>query len=73
MLFDISYLLSDNSSFLRLGSLGKFLRVVSPTLMRLSFSSVVNSSVKPSTDVDLQLSRMSSLICEIKSIKCVKF
>lgn len=59
---DEAYLLSDNSNFLRLGSLGKFFSDVRPTFIKLSFSKTVNSSVKPSMEVLRQLSKFSSLI-----------
>jgi len=49
-------------TFLRLGSLGNPLRLVSPTLIRLSDSRPTNSSVRPTMVVLLQLSRFSSLI-----------
>lgn len=49
-------------TFLRLDSLGKPFRLVRPTLMRLSDSNAINSSVRPTICVLLQLSRTSSLI-----------
>lgn len=62
-----THLLSDNSNFLRLGSLGKLLSDVTPTFIKLSFSNAVNSSVKPSMLVLRQLSKLSSLICGRKA------
>lgn len=59
----VVYLLSDNSSFFRLGNLGKPFRVVRPTLIRLSDSRDVYSSVRPTILVLRQLSRFNSVIC----------
>lgn len=63
----LDILLSESSSFLSLGSFGKPLSVVSPTLLRLRFSRLMYSSVNPTMVVLLQLSRFSSFTCnEIK-------
>ena len=51
-------------TFRKLGSLGNPLRLVSPTLIRLSDSNPTNSSLRPTIVVLLQLSRFSSFICQ---------
>ncbi len=53
-------------TFFRLGKLGRPFSVVRPTLMRLNDSKFLKSAVKPSINVALQLSRLSSLICNTK-------
>lgn len=68
-------LLSESSSFLNLGRVGKPLSVVRPALMRLRFSRFVYSSVRPIMAVLLQLSKLSSWICKkgIKNLIMVLF
>lgn len=55
--------LSDSSSFFSLGSLGKPLSEVRPTLIRLSLVRLAKSSVRPTMFVLRQLSRLSSVTC----------
>lgn len=62
------YLLSLNSSFLKLGSFGKPLREVRPTLIRLKLSRLTNSSVNPTMQVLRQLSKFNSVIWTEKKI-----
>lgn len=49
-------------TFFNLGNVGKFLSDVNPTLIKLSDSKFSNSLVRPSIDVDRQLSRFNSVI-----------
>lgn len=53
-------------TFLRLDKFGKPFKLVRPTLMRLNDSRETNSFVKPTICVLRQLSRTSSLICNIE-------
>lgn len=65
VLYSRTYLLSESSNFLRLGSLGNPFNDVRPTLIKLSDSNAVYSSVSPTILVLLQLSKLSSVICEL--------
>lgn len=64
----LDILLSESSSFLSLGSVGKPLSEVRPTLLRLRFSRLVYSSVSPTILVLLQLSKFSCFTCNGKQV-----
>ena len=53
-------------TFFKLGKLGKPFSDVNPTFIKLRDSSVLNSSVKPSTCDARQLSKFNSFICNTK-------
>lgn len=62
----------NSLTFRRLGRAGNPLRDVRPTFIRLNTSKFSNSSVSPTMEVLLQLSKFSSVICESKVIRVVK-
>lgn len=60
------------TTFFRLGSFGNPLRLVRPTLIRLNVSRFVNSSLRPTMLVLLQLSRFNSAIWKHTYIQNLK-
>ena len=54
-------------TFVKFGNLGNPFNVVSPTLIKLSDSRLLNASVRPVICVARQLSRFNSLIYNIKN------
>lgn len=58
-------------TFRRLGRAGNPLRDVRPTFIRLNTSKFSNSSVSPTMEVLLQLSKFSSVICKNKVITVI--
>jgi len=67
-LWDKIYIYIYTYTFLRLGNFGKPFRLVRPTLIRLNDSRALNSFVRPTICVLRQLSRTSSLICNMRII-----
>lgn len=60
-------------TFFKLGNLGNPLRLVRPTLIRLSDSKLMNSSVRPTMLVLLQLSKIRSFICNKNKLPTTDF